>query len=142
MDGTEQWTTEAAFPGRRPTFSGTLLPTRHSTKVQEDGTIVETIDPNDPSLGKMLREELQREKNEMGQERDADLSSMTVQEKMLLLLKLLSDRVKVEAVMGNDARANHLRILAYCLKAKNDEERNQLILNQLGMSLDVSAAVF
>ena len=63
---------------------------------------------------------------------------MTVQEKMLLLLKLLRDRVKVEAVIGNDSHARNLRILAYCLKARSDEERHQLILDELGMSLDVS----
>eukprot|EP01083_Nonionella_stella_P136125 414046_1 len=61
---------------------------------------------------------------------------MTVQEKMLLLLKLLRDRVKVEAVIGNDAHARNLKVLAYCLKAANDEERQQLILEELGNSLD------
>ena len=67
------------------------------------------------------------------------LMSMTVQEKMLLLLKLLRDRIKVEAVIGNDEHARNLRLLAYCLKAANDDERHQLILNELGNSLDVSS---
>jgi len=105
----------------------------------EDGTVIETIDPNDPAVGRMLREELEKTNNG-----DIDgamngvnaLVTMTVQEKMLLLLKLLRDRVRVEAVIGNDEHARNLRILAYCLKAANDEERHQLILEELGNSLD------
>lgn len=104
----------------------------------EDGTIIETIDPNTPMVKQMLREEL--EKTKEGAEVLAEtLVTMTVQEKMLLLLKLLRDRVKVEAVVGNDTHARNLKVLAYCLKAANDEERQQLILEELGNSLDVSA---
>mmetsp|Transcript_34609 Transcript_34609/g.66377 ORF Transcript_34609/g.66377 Transcript_34609/m.66377 type:complete len:122 (+) Transcript_34609:19-384(+) len=55
---------------------------------------------------------------------------------MLLLLKLLRDRVKVEAVIGNDQHARNLRVLAYCLKARTGSERQQLITDELGMSLD------
>ena len=89
----------------------------------------------------MLREEL--EKTKEGAEVLAEtLVTMTVQEKMLLLLKLLRDRVKVEAVVGNDTHARNLRVLAYCLKAANDEERQQLILEELGNSLDVSAQCY
>ena len=58
-------------------------------------------------------------------------------EKMLLLLKLLRDRVKVEAVVGNDQHARNLRILAYSIKAANDEQRQQLIQEELGGSMDV-----
>ena len=103
----------------------------------EDGTIIETFDPNSPIVKKLLREEIEKTKDSAGVMSDR-LLSMTVQEKMLLLLKLLRDRVKVEAVIGNDAHARNLRVLAYCLKAANDEERHQLILEELGNSLDVS----
>ena len=107
----------------------------------DDGTIIETIDPNNPMVGQMLREELEKTKDGAGVQMDR-LMSMTVQEKMLLLLKLLRDRVKVEAVIGNDEHARNLRVLAYCLKAANDEERHQLILEELGNSLDVSVMHF
>lgn len=62
---------------------------------------------------------------------------MDFKEKMLLLLKLLRDRVKVEAVVGNDQHARNLRILAYSIKAANDEQRQQLIQEELGGSMDV-----
>ncbi|KAL3772713.1 hypothetical protein ACHAWU_004958 [Discostella pseudostelligera] len=101
----------------------------------EDGTIIETFDPNTPMVKKLLREELEKTKDSAGVMADR-LLTMTVQEKMLLLLKLLRDRVKVEAVIGNDAHARNLRVLAYCLKAANDEERRQLIMEELGNSLD------
>jgi len=104
----------------------------------EDGTIIETIDPNDPSVGKMLQDELRKTEYEDTQRQEEQLRSMTVQEKMLLLLKLLRDRVKVEAVIGNDTHARNLRLLAYCLKAGSDEERRTLIQDVMGNSLDVS----
>lgn len=88
----------------------------------------------------MLRDELEKTKEGAGVMTDS-LATMTVQEKMLLLLKLLRDRVKVEAVIGNDEHARNLRVLAYCLKAANDEERQQLILEELGNSLDVSTSL-
>ena len=94
-------------------------------------------DPNTPMVKQMLRDELEKTIEGAGVMTDS-LATMTVQEKMLLLLKLLRDRVKVEAVIGNDEHARNLRVLAYCLKAANDEERHQLILEELGNSLDVS----
>jgi hypothetical protein len=102
----------------------------------EDGTTIETIDPNDPSVSKMLQDELRKSEHTDTQRQEEQLRSMTVQEKMLLLLKLLRDRVKVEAVIGNDAHARNLRLLAYCLKASSDEERQTLIKDVMGNSLD------
>jgi len=103
----------------------------------DDGTIIETIDPNNPLFGQMLRDELEKTKEgSMLGEDDSLLMTLTVQEKMLLLLKLLRDRVKVEAVIGNDQHARNLRILAYALKAANEEERHQLILEEFGISLE------
>ncbi len=98
----------------------------------EDGTTIETIDLNDP----LLRQELERTKGQLPQ--IDNLESLTVQEKMLLLLKLLRDRVKVEAVMGSMKEAKNLRVLAYCLKAGSLEERRKFIVDSLGNSLDVS----
>ncbi|KAL3827128.1 hypothetical protein ACHAXA_002363 [Cyclostephanos tholiformis] len=107
----------------------------------EDGTMIETIDPNTPMVKRMLREELEKttkngDGGAGGAASDALLITMTVQEKILLLLKLLRDRVKVEAVVGNDAHARNLKLLAYALRAANDEERHSLILDELGHSLD------
>ncbi|KAL3778318.1 hypothetical protein ACHAW5_008871 [Stephanodiscus triporus] len=103
----------------------------------EDGTIIETIDPNTPAVKQMLREELEKTTRDAGAGAAADaLLTMTVQEKILLLLRLLRDRVKVEVVVGNDSHARNLRVLAYALRAANDEERQALILDELGHSLD------
>ena len=107
-----------------------------------DGTIIETLDPNDPSVGKMLQDELRKSEHTDTQRQEEQLRSLTVQEKMLLLLKLLRDRVKVEAVIGNDVHARNLRLLAYCLKAGSDEERRTLIRDVLGNSLDVSSRLY
>ena len=105
----------------------------------EDGTVIETIDPNTPAVKRMLREELERTTGGAGGAAADVVATMTVQEKILLLLRLLRDRVKVEAVVGNDAHARNLRVLAYALRAANDEERRALISDELGHSLDVSA---
>ena len=103
----------------------------------EDGTMIETIDPNTPAVKQLLREELEKTRDSAGVAEET-LLTMTVQEKILLLLKLLRDRVKVEAVIGNDSHARNLRVLAYALRAANDDERHALIMEELGFSLDVS----
>lgn len=100
----------------------------------EDGTVIETVDLNDPAL----RDELTKANARSMQGNENNLSSLTVQEKMLLLLNLLRERVKVEAVMGSHDQAKNLRVLAYCLKAGGKEERRKFILDELGSSLDVS----
>ncbi|KAL7550051.1 hypothetical protein ACHAWF_013291 [Thalassiosira exigua] len=104
----------------------------------EDGTILETIDPNDPAVGRMLREELEKTANGASSPGGIDPSTATVQEKMLLLLTLLRDRVRVEAAMGNDSRkSRNLRVLAYCLRAGDDDvTRRRLISDGLRDSLD------
>lgn len=107
----------------------------------EDGTMIETIDPNTPAVKQLLREELEKTREsarESAGVAEETLLTMTVQEKILLLLKLLRDRVKVEAVIGNDSHARNLRVLAYSLRAANDDERQALITEELGFSLDVS----
>ncbi|KAL7513122.1 hypothetical protein ACHAXN_010180 [Cyclotella atomus] len=98
----------------------------------EDGTTIETVDLNDP----VLRNELAKAQAKSNQNEGNDLSVLTVQEKMLLLLNLLRERVKVEAIMGGNAQAKNLKVLAYCLKAGSVDERKKFILEQLGSSLD------
>jgi hypothetical protein len=100
----------------------------------EDGTTIETVDLNDP----VLRNELAKSQAKSSQNDGNNLSVLTVQEKMLLLLNLLRERVKVEAVMGGNVQAKNLKVLAYCLKAGSVDERKKFILEQLGSSLDVS----
>lgn len=104
----------------------------------EDGVVVESIDPSDPVVRRTIVEEIRKNggknNNYLGLQNDP--AGMTVQDKMLLLLTLLRDRVKVEAAVGNDERSRNLRILAYCLKVQSDEERQTLIMEELGMSLD------
>jgi hypothetical protein len=110
----------------------------------EDGTVIETINPNTPAVKRMLCKELERTTGGAG---GADgsmavdvLATILVQEKILLLLRLLRDRVKVKAVVGNNAHIRNLRVLAYVLRAANNKEQRTLISDKLGHSLDVSAS--
>ncbi len=110
----------------------------------KDCTVIETISPNMPAVKHMLREELERTTRGTG---GADgsaavnvVATMTVQEKILLLLRLLRDRVKVKAVVGNDAHTRNLRVLAYVLWAANNKEQWTLISEEVGHSLDMSAS--
>ncbi len=110
----------------------------------KDGMVIETINPNMPVLKRMLCKELERMTGGAGGaggNAAVDvLATMTVQAKTLLLLRLLRDQVKVEAVVGNDAHARNLRVLAYTLQAANDKEQRTLILDELRHSLDVSTS--
>lgn len=56
-------------------------------------------------------------------------------EKILLLLKLLRERVKVEAAFAPDEKGLNLRLLAYCMQVDNDEDREQLIRKSIGNSM-------
>ena len=58
-------------------------------------------------------------------------------EKLLLLLKLLRERVKTEAAFSHDEKARNLRILAYCLNLNSDTLRRELLMKEFGSSLDV-----
>jgi hypothetical protein len=103
-----------------------------------DGQRIETIDPNNEDVKKILRAELDKSSNDMKQ---ATFSNMilpeTAPEQVLLLLKLLRERIMVEATFSYDEKGRNLRLLAYCLQVSTDEDREQLILKQLGNSLDV-----
>ncbi len=110
----------------------------------KDGTVIETINPNTLALKRMLCKELERTTGGAGGAGGSAavdvMATMTVQEKILLLLRLLRDRVKVEAVIRNNAHARNLRVFAYALRAVNDKERRTLISDKLEHSLDVSAS--
>ena len=104
----------------------------------EDGQRVETLDPRNPIVQRVLQEEAAK----------ADAMSLspptgptipeTAPEQLLLLLTLLRERVKTEAAFGTDEKGRNLRLLAYCLRVSTNEDREQLILNAVGNSLDVS----
>ena len=73
---------------------------------EEDGMMMETINPNTPAVKQLLCEELENTRDSTGMAEET-LLTMTIQEKILLLLKLLRDWVKVEAVIGNDSHAQN-----------------------------------
>jgi hypothetical protein len=97
----------------------------------EDGQRVESIDPNDPAVQQVLQEEYNR--NELLTEKQGD----SAPEKLLLLLTLLRQRMEAEAKFAPDEKGRNLRLLAYCLQVSTDGEREQLIMNDIGNSLDV-----
>jgi hypothetical protein len=99
----------------------------------EDGQRVESIDPNDPVVQKVLQEEY--DKAEL---LSAEQKGDSAPEKLLLLLTLLRQRMKAEAAFAPDEKGRNLRLLAYCLQVSTDGEREQLIMNDIGNSLDVS----
>ncbi|KAG7364378.1 hypothetical protein IV203_037580 [Nitzschia inconspicua] len=101
---------------------------------EEDGTRVESFDPTDPKSQKVLQEELRRvEANEAGRQ---IVLPRSASEKLLLLLKLLRERVKIEAAFSNDEKSRNLRILAYCINLQSDKLRKELITKEIGYSLD------
>eukprot|EP00590_Aulacoseira_subarctica_P008944 CAMPEP_0172434992 /NCGR_PEP_ID=MMETSP1064-20121228/70929_1 /TAXON_ID=202472 /ORGANISM="Aulacoseira subarctica , Strain CCAP 1002/5" /LENGTH=624 /DNA_ID=CAMNT_0013183259 /DNA_START=29 /DNA_END=1904 /DNA_ORIENTATION=- len=102
----------------------------------KDGEIVETIDMNDPVLRKQVEQEMKVIDVISEDASGIPTADLTPSEQLLLLLKLVRERIKVEAAFKGDERTKNLRLLAYCLKAKNDQEVERLIANGLGGSLD------
>lgn len=104
-------------------------------KVEIEGSErVETINPNDPAVKRVIQDEyLQSSASFEG--RDIPRSAP---EQLLLLLQLLRDRLKAEAAFGMDEKGRNLRLLAYCLRLSLDAEMEQLMIKDVGMSLDVS----
>merc|ERR1712048_55921 len=62
----------------------------------------------------------------------------TPPERLLLLLKLLRERLKVEAAYGgaDDQHGRNLRALAYCLKFNDSALREKYIKAEYGSSID------
>lgn len=105
----------------------------------EDGEKIETIDPNDKRVRQVLQEEYEKTEAAVAVGTGTDRSiPETAPEKLLLLLTLLWERIKTEAAFPNDERTRNLRLLAYCLQCKNNAQREELIVNNLGKSIDVS----
>jgi len=122
----------------------------------------EILDPNQPAdlTDALLQED--KLNNEILKEQQKKLDDKTAQEKILIMLQLLRERVKAEAayfkhVGGPDGLANmgssssssadtdsnsdiqhgsNLRLLAYCIHASSDFEREQLIHQYIGHSID------
>jgi hypothetical protein len=102
----------------------------------EDGQRVETLDPNDPRVQRVLKEEYSKALASPVQKPNLP---NTAPEQLLLLLTLLRERIKAEAAFAPDEKGRNLRLLAYCLQVSTEEEREQLILKDVGTSMDVSA---
>jgi hypothetical protein len=103
----------------------------------EQGQRVETLDPNDPEVQKVLKEEYAKSQD-ASLERPMRPTPRSGPEQLLLLLSLLRDRIKAEAAFSNDEKGRNLRILAYCLHASTDKEREEIILKEVRQSIDVS----
>eukprot|EP00339_Tiarina_fusa_P022120 CAMPEP_0117014768 /NCGR_PEP_ID=MMETSP0472-20121206/11918_1 /TAXON_ID=693140 ORGANISM="Tiarina fusus, Strain LIS" /NCGR_SAMPLE_ID=MMETSP0472 /ASSEMBLY_ACC=CAM_ASM_000603 /LENGTH=639 /DNA_ID=CAMNT_0004718407 /DNA_START=153 /DNA_END=2072 /DNA_ORIENTATION=- len=100
--------------------------------VDSDG--VETFDPSKPENKRLLQEEYEKS---IGNEITAgSMVPQSAPEKLLLLLKLLRERVKTEAAFSNDEKSRNLRVLAYSLNLNSDNQRRELLLKEFGASLD------
>ncbi len=104
--------------------------------VDDNGQVVESLDPNDPDVKAALERELEIAKEKLSG-RSRSMPTHPSQQ-LLILLTLLKERVKAEAMFSNDEKGRNLRILAYSLHAPNEQEREKVIIDNLGSSLDVS----
>ena len=107
--------------------------------VDEDG--VETFDPSTPESKEMLRAEYEKAQKEGTAAMPEVMLPRSAPEQLLLLLKLLRERVKTEAAFSHDEKARNLRVLAYALNLNSDDQRKELLLKEFRSSLDVSTAV-
>ena len=105
---------------------------------EEDGNRVETLDPNDPRVQDVLREESSKPQMVGGTLGSARPTPETASEQLLLLLTLLRERIKAEAAFASDEKGRNLRILAYCLHVSSKKDREELIRKEVGSSIDVS----
>jgi hypothetical protein len=109
-------------------------------EVGEDGEIIETIDVNDPVIWGQIEDELNNGISE-GDKLTGDTASVPPSEQLLHLLQLVRERIKVEVTYhGDEDRTKNLKLLAYCLKAKSDQEIETMISTTLGSSLEVSTS--
>lgn len=106
--------------------------------VDEEGRYTETIDPSNPIVKATLQEEFEKSKIVSC---GPTVAPQTAAEQLLLLLSLLRERLKAEAVFGPDEKGRNLRLLAYCLKERSEKEQDQLIQREIGNSFDVSCCM-
>jgi len=102
----------------------------------EDGKRVESFDPTDPKCKIALQDEYEKDRREQSSQLNRAMLPTTAQERLLLLLKLLRERVKIEATFSHDEKSHNLRVLAYCLNLNSDELRKELIMKEFGSSFD------
>jgi hypothetical protein len=102
----------------------------------DDGERVESLDPNDPKVQSVLRDE--QAKSDIMAANEESMMNLpgSAPEKLLLLLKSLRERLQAEAAFGPDEKGRNLRLLAYCLRLPSAQEREELINKDLGRSLD------
>jgi len=93
--------------------------------------VIETLNLNDPKLMQSLQQELKKSP-------EGIKPIISTGQKLVMILKLLRDRVKAEALYPNDEKGQNLRVLAYCLQSQTEHERKKLILEYFGSSLGVS----
>lgn len=105
-------------------------------RTMEDGEQIESIDPNDPKVQKVLQEEAAKAEEETVDLTSSSAIPETAPEKLLLLLSLLRERIKTEAAFVNDERSRNLRTLAYCIRCPTESAREELILRDVGSSID------
>lgn len=106
------------------------------TEETEEGEIIQTFDPNTPENKEILSEEFKKAEEET---RKQPIIPKSAPEKLLLLLKLLGERIKTEAAFSHDEKARNLRVLAYSLNLRTDDQRKELFVKEFGSSVDVSA---
>ncbi|KAL3944682.1 MAG: hypothetical protein SGBAC_001240 [Bacillariaceae sp.] len=99
----------------------------------EDGERIETFDPNVPANQLALKEEYEKAAEESIQ---APILPSSAPEKLLLLLKIVKERLKIEATFSHDEKSQNLRVLAYCLQLKTNALRKEMINKEFGASLD------
>lgn len=106
------------------------------TVESEDGSRVESIDPNNPKVKQALLDEYSQ--SEVDGTRDPHEGPKSPSEQLLWLLKLLRQRMEAEAAFSPDEKGRNLRLLAYALRVTGRDECEQLILKETGSALDVS----
>lgn len=99
----------------------------------KDGQRIETFNPNIPENQVVLREEYEKAAEER---LPAPILPASAPEKLLLLLKIVRERLKIEATFSHDEKSRNLRVLAYCLQLKSNALRKELIAKEFGASLD------
>lgn len=104
---------------------------------EKDGQRIESLDLSNPEVKRILEAEVAKASEAM--QPNASVVPGSAPEVLLLLLTLLRERVKTEAAFAPDEKGRNLRLLAYCLRVSSEEEREQLILKDIGISLDVSS---
>ena len=103
-----------------------------------DGQRIETFDPNNEEVKKILKSKFDKLQQESSlSNKNTIVIPETGPKQVLLLLRLLRERIKAEAAFSYDEKGRNLRLLAYCIHADTDDECEQYILKQLGNSIDV-----